>query len=286
MSVIDPKESTAPKKKVRKIGELDLAILNEIAKKRLVSLSEIQDKFFPGHPRKRVWEKMKKLRLAGLVQESRGDQGVLLGWFIPGRGERMKTYRTNYDHDRVVQKVLTILEKATCFVLHESAGEIKRRVLRTAWRLNVREKEERALQIPDAVFEIENQGTRFRCALEVELTRKSKQRLLKKFDALASSNQFNQVFFLAQGVDLLNLTRTAERDASQRGYARYKKIKPNEIWFCELSEFLKNGIQAQWVSRRTMLSLSQLSSPKTKDAVPKKSESSEQAAQSSEGAKM
>jgi len=237
----------------------DLEILKEVSPGEVLQLAWVHEKYFPGKPRRAAWHRMTRLTNAGYLQECRGDRGCLLGWFLPRSGTRAPVYRTSYDHDVRVNDVLEVFMRLPIFRSFRPSRDLASQMMRDAWKAGPAEKDRMRLGIPDALIQVEVQGKPTRIALEVEMTRKTKPRLVQKFEALTISDRWDWVFFVARGESLLELVQRVEGWTAEYSW-RVKMAQQQRcsIYFCDLETLLKEGANAIWKSRTDALKLSQL----------------------------
>ena len=240
------------------VTKRDYEILKTFVGENFISVPEIHSKHFKDLPRKAVWNRMKKLSSAGLLREYRGDLGALLGWYVPRSGRRPPVYKTSFDHDMKVREVVSVFEKTPAFRSWCPAFAISGEIMRDTWRDSPEEKRQKGLEIPDGELELKIDGRRVKYALEVELTRKSLTRLYDKMEKLLLSKRYPVTFYVVRGRTLLRLLRRVEAHVLRSSFRLKLCDEPREIYYCELSEFEKEGIHAKFESRFNTLALEKI----------------------------
>jgi hypothetical protein len=272
-------EQQVRKKKVRRGPKLgprltkkDHAILKQIALKGFQTFLELRAGSLNTSNRTHAWDSMKKLVNMGHVQEVRGDTDITLGWSLTPKGqERVSTlvdlttssnrhppmYRTSFEHDLLMRKVEDIFRKFPAVSSWTPEYVVRGDVMAKFKRFSHQERMEKLLTIPDALFEFCVDNQVYKAALELELTRKTKRRLFKKFESHITSSEFGYVFFVAENEKLLSLLwRIYNQVSSQSSKVKYRRHL-NGIYFIELKNLLDHGIHAKFQGPEDTLSFSE-----------------------------
>lgn len=272
MSNSTPKRGRPKKPLV--LTQTDRAVLIQIALKGFQSYQELRPKSLKAVNRQHSWKLMKRLVHMGLLVESSGDAGSILGWSLsekarqtldqgqdgsPATKQRAPTYRTSYRHDIVLREVEDILRQ-TPVIIDWVPEHVLRGEIMTELSANFQSsKSEKLALIPDALLTMMVGSRQFKVALELELTRKTKKRIYKKIEAHILNPKFNFVFFIAEDRNLQKHLWNIYQDILSSSILVKFKKNQNGIYFTNLDHLRVLGTKVVFVGAQNSFCLANLS---------------------------
>ena len=110
--------------------------------------------------------------------------------------------------------------------------------------------------VPDGLFTLQDKLKRYKIALEVEMTRKSKKRMYRKIEAHLMSKNFDFVFFVL-GPKVPSHFFSSMLDAVLATSPRVRfSEKQNGIYFCELEKLRTEKLGAKFNGKKDSIRIS------------------------------
>lgn len=255
-----------------KLAARDLAIFRHLALHGFATADQIHGLFWKGAKgHHNHYSRLRKLELAGLIAQLRGDLGQRLGYKLTKKGERIARqvdpelprasvrgrvcYRTTFEHDRHLVDVWNILSRCALVGRFQQEREIRSHF---AARFGFAKLREQGFKVPDALFDLTTPRAKFRFALELELSQKSSERYRKHFRLLSTCEEWNTVLFVVKNAKI----KAVLKDELKRSLATDPMVKlsprTNKFYFVELSEILERGLAAKIEGERTSFSFEEL----------------------------
>jgi len=212
------------------------------------------------------------LKNVGLIESLIGDGDVSLGYRLTRKGiefakksalasdnvlQSRPTFRTQFDHDRIVNEAREILSASPIIRDFVSEVELRCRSGRE-WRIS-QNKSERDWKVPDALFNLRTAKGVMTTALEVELSQKAKTRYAKIIQALLTSRKFHLVFILCKTERLMHLIRNEVIEARTSNSVVRASNRSNGIYFCTLENLRALGLDALWEGENSRFSIKEIS---------------------------
>lgn len=260
--------------------KVDKEIIQIIATNRFANhgdLVRVMKGLPPGY---NLCRRIRHLRNVGLIESLIGDGGVKLAYRLTRKGivyakkslfandiilQSRPAFRTQFDHDRIVNEVREILSPSP--IVRDFVSEVElRSKIGGEWRV-VRNTSEHDWKVPDALFSLRTTKGIMTVALEVELTQKAKARYTKIIQALLTSRKFHLVFFLCKNENLITLIRNEVAYVRRSNSIVRSSNRSNGIYFCSLDEVRSLGLDAPWDGENSRFSLNEISHTLEKEAV-------------------
>lgn len=190
----------------------------------------------------------------GKNSKDKGKKFLALGEDHDG-GIASKSYRTDYYHDQTLIDVKGIFANCSAISDYKSEGKIRKEINQKLSSLLHWEKRG---NIPDGYFHLKLPDRNLRVAIELELSDKSQKRYERIFRNHLLSKSWDLVIYLVRDETLKNyllglLQKSKDRDIQVR-----VSNMLNGIYFCELNDFLKNGLDVKLTNGRRELSFKEL----------------------------
>lgn len=260
--------------KGRRCTKTDHEVLLKIARIGFQSYPELRAGPLKDFSREHSWTCMKKLVEMGLLAEAKGDGGEIRGWFLAPKGgklfenfatdegwavaSRSPSYRTSYHHDRVLREIQSLLEVSPAIKKWVPEQKLRRDLMQRFFYLHAQDKSEKVAALPDALLHLRSGGQDSKAALELELRQKSRRRLFRKFEAHIIHSDFDFVFYIVEGESLLRTLWSVYKEVREKSvHVKFAK-RQNGIFFAELSEVRKLGLQAKFKGVHDTFSLADL----------------------------
>lgn len=220
---------------------------------------------------------IRRLKNYGLIEPLLGDANVHLGYRLTKKGllfadkrllipeaalKARPAFRSQYDHDRVVNEARHILcgsQAVSDFVTEaELRAELGRR-----WN-NVPSGSNRDWKVPDAIFKLTTKRGTLRIGLEVELSQKAKARYEKILKTVLISRQFEIVFFLCKNEKLLQLIRREVAEVRAKNATVKLSQRSNGIYFTTLDSLRTLKNDAPWSGEESRFTIREIEASFTK----------------------
>ncbi len=163
-------------------------------------------------------------------------------------------YYSSVDHDLVVNEVRTILETSsvvTKFVPENVlAVELRK-------KYGKRARADKEFKLPDAAVSFASGSKRHFAAIEVELSKKSKERLMRIFELLILGTDFTITLFIVKDKALLNYLQTNYDSTWNLPSVQFNK-QLHACYFVTLEDFRNRGLHATFVGRERSWSFKEL----------------------------
>ncbi len=201
---MDPLEG--PRKVV--LTNRDYGVMKAVATNRFVSAKQLAHLWSDDPKNHNHYIRLRKLMRAGILELLIGDAGNRLGYrltrkginLLPDEADRAKalayrsfSYRTSFDHDRLLQEVQSVFEQSPLISRYMPEHEIRQRL---SEKYGKKERKDGGYKVPDGLFELKTSRGIKRVAVELELTVKSEPRYRKIFRELLTSSDFEIVLFI------------------------------------------------------------------------------------------
>jgi hypothetical protein len=245
------------------------AVLNKIADEGFQTYPELRSTVLQNVTRQHSWKLLKKLNTAGFLSECRGDGGGIRGWALSQTGQnqirinrddgwkseyRYPLYKTAYDHDVTLREVKNIFLGSPSITQWTPEYIVKSNAMRAIQYLNHKEKRRKLTAIPDALFQFESADQNFKAALELEMTRKSRSRLLHKFESQVTDSNFDFIFYVVNGEPLMQVLWDTYREVLSQSLRVKMKSQPNGIYFALLENLRRDRLQALFTGKKDTFS--------------------------------
>lgn len=186
----------------------DYAVMKVIATNRFVSAKQLAHLWSNNPKNHNHYIRLKRLMRAGILELLIGDAGNRLGYrltrkgidLLPDDADRAKalayrsfSYRTSFDHDRLLQELQTVFEQSPLVSRYMPEHEVRQRL---SEKHGKKERNDVGYKVPDGLFELKTSRGIKRVAVELELTTKSESRYRKIFRELLTSSDFEIVLFV------------------------------------------------------------------------------------------
>lgn len=222
----------------------DLELLNFLADYGMLSTKQIANLFFADVNIRTVLRRLRILEENKLIKRSgKIEANNEFLWLVTEKtgNELGKKYlklfcsRANTGHDYQLISLRLILEKMGLVSHWISEHEIKGHIFSKYKLRDAKDK-----HIPDAIFDTEVAGYKVACAIELELTLKSKDRYKKILNHYLYKDELHVVWYFVNSSSLLN----SLKDQFIKERAEFSKVK---IFFTLLSDLKTNGVNAKMI---------------------------------------
>lgn len=192
---------------------------------------------------------MKKVRDKGgeqaLYQLTRDGLRLLNDFGIQTRGYRgvEGLYRSAKEHDGIMRKLRDIFLQSPIVSNYLTEAKVKSTL---AKKHGGQKSREEFYKVPDAIFTLRQSHKALRIAVELEIALKSKKRYLMMMQQLCLSNDFDNVFLIAQSENVLNQLRSHLRDVRENNLRVRHHDHEHGFYFVLLSKFLEDGLEARF----------------------------------------
>ena len=241
------------------------AVLQKVANEGFQSYPELRSTVLQSMTRQSSWKVLKKLYAEGLLSECRGDGGGIRGWALSRKGQALlqskgetgwsiqyhyPLYRTAFDHDVILREVRSLLIESPKMTHWIPEHVLKSETMREIQHLNQREKVAKLTTVPDALIQFKIAEQTFKAAIELELTRKSHQRLVHRFESHMTHSKFDFVFFIVKDENLLEVLWNAYQEVLTQAASIRGKSKLNGIYFVLLESLRTDRLKAKFVGQQ------------------------------------
>ena len=268
--------SRAKRPSRRHLCSVDSAIIRVLAKNRFANVHDLRARL-PGLSDKyNLFRRLRYLAKVELVEPLMGDGGNRLGYRLTAKGVSFSraaalaneailnsrpTFRSQFDHDQVVNEVRDII--LTSPIISEFISESELRSQNEDSRMS-RLIDTRDWKVPDALFSLSTSGTLMKTALEVELTQKANARYSKIVEALLTSRKFQFAFFVCRDEKIIRPIAAAIEHARAKNPLVRASNRSNGIYFSAVDLLREKRLHAPWFGEGTSFTLADLAS-KTAD---------------------
>ena len=203
---------------------------------------------------------MRKLVRMGRLSVSRGDEGEIRGWYLTPKERRLfaasgldrdgtatsraPSYATSYSHDTIVREVQQILKDSPAVQQWVPEHVLRSELMQRYYYLHGCDKSDKIAGLPDALIHLKSNGKDSVAALEVELTQKSKKRLLRKLESHILNPAFQFVFYVVEGIPLLNILRSVYAEVTEQSLRVKFSKRQNGIFFVDLAKLRSEKLDA------------------------------------------
>ncbi|MCM2282265.1 MAG: hypothetical protein NDI61_10510 [Bdellovibrionaceae bacterium] len=254
-----------------KLCRVDSEIIRYLALNRFAKQADLFASIIGVVPSYNMPRAVRRLKVHGLIEPLLGDADTHLGYRLTKKGLRFArsvlhvtddalksrpAFRSQYDHDRIVNEARRIL--STSPVISDFVSEAELRIqLGKTWTVRS-ESTSHDWKVPDALFKLSTRKGLLRVALEIELSQKAKARYAKIMEAILISRQFEVVFFLCKTERLLSLIRS-EVNAARKTSPRVKASqRSNGIYFCTLETLRALKLDAPWTGEENRFTICEI----------------------------
>lgn len=198
----------------------DYGVMKAVATNRFVSAKQLAHLWSDDPKNHNHYIRLRKLMRAGILELLIGDAGNRLGYrltrkginLLPDEADRAKalayrsfSYRTSFDHDRLLQEVQSVFEQSPLVSRYMPEHEIRQRL---SEKYGKKERKDAGYKVPDGLFELKTSRGIKRVAVELELTVKSEPRYRKIFRELLTSSDFEIVLFITASEKMTEALRS------------------------------------------------------------------------------
>jgi hypothetical protein len=173
--------------------------------------------------------------------------------------KRAPVYRTSFDHDQTVDRVVTRLSEASVVEGFTPEQVLRSEVGRQCWHLTALERKEKRSAVPDAVLDLNVRDSPMKVALELELSRKTKKRIFQKLEHYLIQSEYKFTFYVLKGMPLLELFYSLYRETLEKSIHVKCRKEKNGIYFSTLENIFENGPDAKFRGLDNAISLNELS---------------------------
>jgi hypothetical protein len=113
--------------------------------------------------------------------------------------------------------------------------------------LNEPERSARLSRIPDARFEIEASGNCYHCALEAELSRKTRKRIFDRLEAHVINPDLDFIFFVVSDENHLKVLWDVYQDVLAKSFRVKLRPSQNGIYFVTLKNLRTLRLQVKFL---------------------------------------
>lgn len=262
----------------RTLCVVDQQILRTLAQSKFANVQDLRA-HLPGLTEHyNIFRRLRYLIQMGLIERLIGDGGARLGYILSMDGllyakkhslanplllQSRPAFRSQYDHDHVVNEVRLILSMSP--IVSNFVSETELRARNDDSRMS-RSISSRDWKVPDGLFLLKSSGVPMNVALEVELTQKSKRRYAKIVEALLTSKSFQLVFFVCKDEKLVRHLAQAVRFARENNHLVRASNRSNGIYFSAVDLLRQKKLEAPWFGEGSSFSLAELASKSVKTA--------------------
>ena len=253
-----------------RVTSLERNILRLIAREGFQTLDELRIALLATYSRVHSWRVMKHLVRKGLLVESIGDLGGILGWSLSQEARRRLTIKSgeewqantefpqyrasSFSHDLIVREVKAILCKSPIVFNWRPEHAIRKEVFSKIQVYRDDEKRTGLLKIPDASFNFVSSGKTFRGAIEVEIARKTRRRVYDRIEAHVINPDLDFFFFVVSDERHLQFLWSVYQSVLENSYKVKLAVSRNGIFFITLDELRKYQINAKFRGHRETFS--------------------------------
>jgi hypothetical protein len=256
-----------------RMTETDIEIIKMISESGVQSYENLKATVLKDYSKSQSWKIPKRLVKQGWLLESYGDRSTFLGWRLNTRDyktrnwisqmlgthvKRAPIYRTNFDHDQMLDRIIRSLRKAKVVEGFTPEHVLRRETAQRYWYMSDLEKRDRAIAVPDAILDLNIKGRSIKVALELEASRKSKKRIYDKLEHYLIHPELPFTFYVIKGKQLLEDFQSTYRLVLEKSLRVKLGPKMNGIYFSELQNILDNGPDAKFQGLDNDISLNSL----------------------------
>jgi len=239
-----------PMKNYGRLTGRDFEILRYLIENRFAAIDTVEARFWNGRANRNHYRTLYRLQRKGLLAPLVGDGGRLMGYRPTRRGLKLlqdkgvgdfkitdlrSTYRTTFDHERILQELRAIFVSSSLVSDFEPEHLVRERLTR---KYGYTDHREQGYKIPDAAFQLQTAKGKFRVALELEIAQKSRRRYLNALKRLLLGRDWDVVFFVvAAGPVLMKLKAALEEVKAQDLEVRIA-TNLSGMYFAHLSDVL------------------------------------------------
>ncbi len=257
--------------KTPKLCTTDSAIIRYLAENRFGTRTDLINSIASLSEKSNMNRILGRLKSNGLIEVMLGDSDCHLGYRLTKKGlsfsqanlsippellRSRPSFRSQYDHDRVVAEARRILSASTAVSDFKSELELRSKLGRRSFQFSYRK--EREWKVPDGLFTLTTKKGPMRVALEVELSQKAKARYQKIMRAILVSREFEIIFFLCRDSHLADLISKEVTEARQTNPVVKASDRSNGIYFCTMELLRKDGNDALWCGEKSRFSINQI----------------------------
>ncbi len=254
-----------------KLCIVDQEIVRIISLNRFANFKDLERMLINLPPGYNLFRRVRHLKNIGLIEPLIGDGGAKLGFRLSKKGikfakekllakevvlQSRPAFRTQFDHDQIVNEAKEILTKSSIVEDFISEVELRSRIGKD-WR-NTQSEIHREWKVPDALFSLRTSRGKMKTALEVELSQKAKTRYMKITQALLTSKMFQLVFILCKDEKLMSLIRSEISIARAANPFVRASTRSNGIYFCTLESFRRLKLDAPWEGEDNRFTINEL----------------------------
>ena len=257
-----------------RMTETDLVVIRKISETGVQSSENLKATVLKDYGKVQTWRIPRRLVKQGWLVECRGDQNIFLGWRLNTRDYKVRTwlsqmlgtpikrapvYKTSFDHDQTLDRVITRLREAKVVEGYTPEHVLRSETSQRFWYMSDLEKRERVIAVPDAILDLNIKGKKIKVALELEVSRKSKKRIFQKLEHYLIHPDVAFTFYVIKGKRLLEDFQSAYRLVLETSLRVKISATKNGIYFSELQNILDQGPGAEFQGLDNSISMNSLS---------------------------
>ena len=246
------------------LSSLDKQILTEVLENGFQSFSELRDGPLKTYDRSHSYAVLRKLVKKGYLEASEIREGVIGGWTLssPYKAKvlsqnpkltavpRTPSYKGIFDHDLRLRRLRKLFLRE--FPVQEWVNEADIRARMSAFVSNESRRERMNLQasIPDGLIRFSHGGRGYWGAIELELTRRTRNRLTQKMEQRLLAKDYSFVFYIVKDEHLEKVLVDAFRIALTHSIEVSIAHRLNGIYFATVAEIEQSGASTTFRSLR------------------------------------
>ncbi|MGE4232078.1 MAG: hypothetical protein AB7F43_02005 [Bacteriovoracia bacterium] len=251
----------AGQKRGFRLCNTDRLALSQIAKFGFQTFDELREESLAQVSREHAWHVLKRLTDKKILTVHHGLGKTINGWSISAEGrnslaklglelsvQKAPTYSTTLEHDKLLRDVQKLLLKSPIVANWTTEQELKAKAMQRLGFRKMRNSEKVRLSIPDATFDVNLQRDWVRCALEIELTKKSKSKIYQRLEHHLTSEDFSFVFFVLGNLSVWKIHEEVLAEVQETSNKLKLHGNPNRIYFVEIKNLLEKKLSAVFKS--------------------------------------
>jgi hypothetical protein len=260
-TLIKQSDAKIGRPKGKRLSQKDLDVLHRIARKGFQSYPSLRSSLIKDMNRQHSWWFMKRLVKLGLLVESKGDLGGILGWSLSKAArknlflteeEELRTdcnsprYRGSFIHDEIVSEIEDMLRMSPLIKKWTPEHVVRKDVMTKLGYAGHDERASKLSKVPDALFEMDIGGSLRAVALELELARKARKRVYDRIEAHVINPEIDSVLFIVSDENHLQFLWDVYQDVLSHSFR--VKLQPNQngIYFSTLENLRTHRLRANF----------------------------------------
>ncbi|HLD99206.1 MAG TPA: hypothetical protein VJB59_03040 [Bdellovibrionota bacterium] len=191
-----------------RLNPRDFEILRYVVQNRFATIGTVEARFWNGQGHRNHYRALTRLERKGLLDRLLGDGARVMGYratrkavtLLQSKGiadlkvtDLRSTYRTTFDHERILQELRAIFEASPLVSNFEPEHLVRERLTK---KYGYVDRQEHGYKVPDGLFQLRTAKGTFRVALELEIAQKSKRRYRTVLKRLLLGKDWDVVFLV------------------------------------------------------------------------------------------